>query len=62
MKKYLLLLVSAIFVTLYIYSQTNTFAVQDSSTMTVQRWRDTCFAVLDLSASAIGKIAFDSGS
>ncbi|MBS1947909.1 MAG: hypothetical protein JST47_09095 [Bacteroidetes bacterium] len=46
---FIILLVCQIY---FAHSQPGTITVQDSSTMTMQRWRDTCFALLNLSSSA----------
>ncbi len=35
------------------FSQTNTITVEDTNLITMQRWRDTCFGLIDKSASQI---------
>ena len=46
MKKQFKLLMLCIGISNCIYSQTNSITILDSSKMTAQRWRDTCFAFL----------------
>ena len=53
MKKRFFLSVIFVILICFGYSQTNSFAIQDSGNMTRQRWRDTCFALLNLSSSQI---------
>jgi len=35
------------------FSQTNTITVEDTNLITTQRWRDTCFGLIDKSAAQI---------
>jgi hypothetical protein len=53
MKRRLLLMVSAFLAVATTYSQTNTLQLEDSNYITRQRWRDTCFGLLDKSVSLI---------
>jgi hypothetical protein len=53
MKKKLLLLVVLALTTYLGNAQTSTLNLKDSSTITMQRWRDTSFALLNLSSSQI---------
>ena len=53
MKKQFKLLMLCISISNCIYSQTNSITILDSSKMTAQRWRDTCFALLNLTSSQV---------
>ena len=53
MKKQFKLLMLCIGINSCVYSQTNSITILDSSTMTATRWRDTCFALLNLSGSQV---------
>lgn len=53
MKKRFTLLILCISIINSIYSQTNSITILDSSKMTAQRWRDTCFALLNLTSTQI---------
>jgi hypothetical protein len=51
-KRFLFTVIVTVWVS-FVLAQTNTFTVQDSATMTSKRWRDTCFALLDLSPKQV---------
>jgi len=52
MKKYLIFILLSLNY-LISFSQTNTITLEDTNLVTTQRWRDTCFGLIDKSASQI---------
>ena len=55
MKKKLLLSFGALLFLYPTFCQTNTIQLEDTNLISSQRWRDTCFGLIDKSVSQIGK-------